>query len=281
MSAHPNDQMSAHPSTKKNRWFTLGFTAGFSVLVALVWGRLPTFDPPAYFEFADRRAWFGIRNSMDVLSNLAFLWVGVYWWKKVSAFPRGRKDYGLAVHFSIYRFVAVVAIFTGLGSMWFHWNPNIETLFWDRLPMTLGFSGMIGLIVSDRFSIRAGRRLVLVLAFVAVTHLILWNAGLSDLRPYIVLQYGGILLAVTLVVLRRRAGILENSAIMMAFALYAVAKFFEMKDLTIFEATGQQVSGHTIKHLLAAAAIDRLFAAGAVARASLNVRTLPLRKKSG
>jgi hypothetical protein len=270
--------MSTHVSPEKNRAFALGFAAGFSILVALVWSRLPTFDPPAYFEFADRRAWFGIQNSMDVLSNLAFLWVGIYWWKKVSAFPRSRKDYGLAVHFSIYRFVAVVSVLTGVGSMWFHWNPNIETLFWDRLPMTLGFSGMIGLIVSDRFSIRAGRRLVLVLVFLAVTHLVLWNAGLSDLRPYIVLQYGGILLAIALAAIRWRGGLLANSMIFMAIALYAVAKFFEVKDLAIFEATGTLVSGHTIKHLLAAAAIDRLFAAGAIPRASLNVRSLPIRK---
>jgi hypothetical protein len=28
-------------------------------------------------------------------------------------------------------------LLTGFGSSYYHWNPNDDTLFWDRLPMTL------------------------------------------------------------------------------------------------------------------------------------------------
>jgi hypothetical protein len=35
---------------------------------------------------------------------------------------------------------------------------------------------------------------------------------------------------------------------------YALAKLFELGDVTIFEATGHIVSGHTLKHLAAALA---------------------------
>jgi hypothetical protein len=251
----------AESTQRKNALLDFCFGVGFLVLAVVAWGYLPRWDPPVYFEFADRRSWFGIENTLDVLSNLAFLWVGGYWWKKLSAVPRGRAGVGLSAYLPLYRFVAGASILTGFGSMWFHWNPNIETLFWDRLPMTLGFSGMIALIVSDRFAIGVGRKLAVGLVVLSVSHLMLWNAGLSDLRPYIVLQYGGILLAVALVMVRWKWGVLSNSAIFAAIFLYGLAKVFEMKDLAVFEATAS-VSGHTIKHLLAAAAIDRLFAAG-------------------
>jgi hypothetical protein len=264
----------AESTRRKNTLFGICFGIGFLALSAAVWGYLPHWDPPAYFEFADRRNWFGVQNAMDVLSNVAFLWVGGFWWKKLGVVPRDREDLGLSAHLPIYRFIAAASILTGLGSMWFHWNPNIETLFWDRLPMTLGFSAMIALIVSDRFAVSFGRKLAVGLAVLSVSHLILWDAGLSDLRPYILLQYGGILLAVTLAAVWWRWGVLSNSAIFAAILLYAFAKVFETKDLVVFEAT-DFVSGHTIKHLLAAAAIDRLFAAGGIYRPRASVRALP------
>jgi hypothetical protein len=45
-----------------------------------------------------------------------------------------------------YRDPATLALFlgiflTGFGSSYYHWNPNDDTLFWDRLPMTLCFNG--------------------------------------------------------------------------------------------------------------------------------------------
>lgn len=253
---------SDEPIRAKNRLFGRVFITGFFLLVALVWSKLPRFDAPAYFDFADHRAFFGISNTMDVLSNLGFLWVGVHWWKILSRVPANDKNLGLSVHVSIYRFIAVASILTALGSAWFHWTPNIERLFWDRLPMTLGFSGMIALLVADRFDIVVGKKLAVVLVVLSVVHLILWNFGLSNLRPYIVLQYGGVLLGATLLCIRWKWGILSSRMVLFAFLLYVAAKVTEVKDVAIFEGTGGVVSGHTIKHLLAALAIDRLFAAG-------------------
>src|SRR5690606_39385618 len=68
------------------------FLVVFFALVLGAWGKLPRFDPPIYFEFADRRVFFGVSNSMDVLSNLAFLWVGIHWWRFVSMFGAYRPD---------------------------------------------------------------------------------------------------------------------------------------------------------------------------------------------
>jgi mono/diheme cytochrome c family protein len=43
-----------------------------------------------------------------------------------------------------------------------------------------------------------------------------------------------------------------------------LAKLFEGADHAVFEATGQWVSGHSLKHLLAAGAALPVLAAGAV-----------------
>ena len=32
---------------------------------------------------------------------------------------------------------------TGIGSSYYHWDPNDGTLFWDRLPMTLSFAAIL------------------------------------------------------------------------------------------------------------------------------------------
>lgn len=37
-------------------------------------------------------------------------------------------------------------------------------------------------------------------------------------------------------------------------AIYAVAKAFELADHTLFEASGQLISGHSLKHMVAALA---------------------------
>ena len=50
---------------------------------------------------------------------------------------------------------------TGLGSGYYHLAPDNETLFWDRLPMTIAFMSLISAQIVDRISIRAGLALLL------------------------------------------------------------------------------------------------------------------------
>ena len=54
-----------------------------------------------------------------------------------------------------------VGIFlTGFGSSYYHWNPSDDTLFWDRLPMAIGFGAMLGIIPAERIDVRTwGERL--------------------------------------------------------------------------------------------------------------------------
>ena len=142
-------------------------------------------------------------------------------------------------------------ILTCLGSGFYHLDPDMpQRLIADRLGMAVAFAGFLGTAASERISVRAGEA-VLVLMMVAGL-LAAWVAR-ENLTPWVVVQFGGMALAVGLALTRPRPGALGVSLGGVIF-FYALAKLFELGDATIFEATGHIVSGHTLKHLAAALA---------------------------
>ena len=80
--------------------------------------------------------------------------------------------------------------------------------------------------------------------------------GHGDLRPYLFVQFLPMLLVPAALWLRlpaRGAHALRNGTWWTVLGLYAAAKTMELADQTVFDALGF-TSGHTLKHLLAAAA---------------------------
>ena len=75
----------------------------------------------------------------------------------------------------------------------------------------------------------------------------------ENLTPWVVVQFGGMALAVGLALTRPRPGAFGVPLGGVIF-FYVLAKLFELGDVTVFEATGHIVSGHTLKHLAAALA---------------------------
>ena len=41
-------------------------------------------------------------------------------------------------------------VLTAFGSAWYHAQPSDATLVWDRLPMALGFAGLVAGTLTDR-----------------------------------------------------------------------------------------------------------------------------------
>src|SRR5215813_8666396 len=91
----------------------------------------------SYHQFADQRTIFGIPNFWNVVSNFPFLAIGAM------GLQRFREDLASVVFF-------LGVFLTGIGSSYYHWNPNDNTLFWDRLPMTLSFAAILALVVKER-----------------------------------------------------------------------------------------------------------------------------------
>lgn len=226
-----------------------GLLLGVLALLALaVFG--PVLSATAHQHgFADQRALWGIPCAMDVLSNLPFAIAGAWGLWALRRLAPGILDRTSRTLAALF-FVGLLC--TAVGSGVYHWQPLDSGLLWDRLGMVLPFAGLMGLAAASRVSERAGWVMagaVLLAGPVAV----LWWSYTGNLMPWAVVQLGGMLVVLALACLPRRDGALavHLGAVM---GLYAVAKLFEAADHAVFDATAQWLSGHSLKHVLAAGA---------------------------
>src|SRR5215469_12449743 len=198
----------------------------------------PILQDQSYHQFADQRTILGIPNFWNVVSNLPFLAVGA------AGLRRFRNNPVTVVFF-------LGVFLTGIGSSYYHWNPNDVTLFWDRLPMTLSFAAILAIVVGERVSETTGAILLWPALAIGVFSLLLWR-WTDDLRLYFWVQFFPALAVVSLFFLcpPKYTGTRYWIA---AGVLYALAKLFEFTDEMVYSAGGL-LSGHTLKHLAAAAA---------------------------
>ena len=206
----------------------------------------PIPQPPEYHLFADTRGCFGIPNFGDVASNLAFLVAGLLGVHRcVTARPEGAR-FAWVVFF-------IGAALVSAGSAYYHWEPNDRTLVWDRLPMTIGFMGAYVALLAEY----AGRRLepVLILPAIAIgfASVIYWGFT-NDLRLYLAVQATVFATIIALIALfPHPPG--QRGFLALALGTYGLAIVCEQLDRQVFEVLAGVVSGHTIKHLLAACAV--------------------------
>lgn len=238
--------------------------------IALLWGLTalaaaamfmfapPIPQDPAYHQLADGRGWLGIANFGNVMSNLPFTIVGI---AGLGALWRGWFDVpsmggGDPLPF-VYFFAGVALV--GPGSAWYHLDPTNATLFWDRLPMTIAFMALVAAVLSDRIS-RAwvACRGLNWLVVAGAASVVLWDygetRGAGDLRAYALVQFWPVILIPLVLYLFPGGARVRMRYLVAALVFYALAKLLEHYDHGVFELTGGAVSGHTIKHLLAALA---------------------------
>ncbi len=127
--------------------------------------------------------------------------------------------------------------------------------------MTLIFMSFLATALGERISARAGRLGLTPLLALGIASVILWHAGVQrgagDLRLYGFVQFYAALM-VTVIVLLFPSPWDKDREILEALGLYTLAMLCgELLDAQIF-ALGQIVSGHTLKHLLAGAAVYRV-----------------------
>ena len=264
LSVPPSDPRArCHPLRQNLSRAEAGLLLGMAALLALaLFG--PVLPASAHqHTLADQRALWGIPCALDVLSNLPFAIAGLWGLVTLRRVAPGMLDAPSRALASLF-FAGLVC--TAAGSALYHWHPQDAGLLWDRLGMVLPFAGLLGLAGASRVSARAGAAAagtVLLAGSLAV----LWWSHSGNLLPWAVVQLGGMLVVLALACLPRRDGALalHLGAVM---ALYALAKLFEAADHAVFEATGQAVSGHSLKHVLAAAAAWPVLAALAALRHS-------------
>jgi hypothetical protein len=230
------------------------FVAAFTLLVAAAAFLLPAVPQPLdYHDFADQRDALGIDNFLDVVSNVAFLLAGlaglfvVFSGRAHFEFPAERWPY--AVFF-------LGVLLTAAGSAWYHLAPDNETLFWDRLPMTIAFMGLVSSQIVERISVRAGLVLLGPMLVVGMASVVYWivseRMGAGNVLPYALLQgYAVIVLLMMAVLLPSRYT--RANDLYVIFGWYVLAKVLEHFDAQVL-AYSHAVSGHSLKHVAAAVA---------------------------
>ena len=203
-------------------------------------------QPGGYFAFADARPLLGVPNAADVLSNAAFVAVGVLGLLRLK---QGTRPLHKVVRLSLMFFFAGLVL-TGFGSAYFHWEPNNATLVWDRLPMTIAFAGVFGAMLAERVSARSGLALLLLMLVIGPASVFYWKST-GDLSLYAVIQYGGLAALLALLSLTPRGH--DPFPWWALIAWYGAAKLAEVGDVFVWNATREVFAGHVLKHLAAAA----------------------------
>jgi hypothetical protein len=250
-------QMNSLQFNTKERWLML-----FAAALAL----LAVFGPdvshlanaqlhPHGHPFVDARALGPLPNAVDVLSNLPFALFGAW-----GLWRLGRCS---AVLPAPQRLAAGV-FFTGLlctfaGSSYYHWAPDALGLMLDRIGMGVAFAGVLGLAVAERVSARAAAATTFVTCVSAMLAAATC-AATGNVLPWACIQFGGMALVLAAAFLKpehRAVGVRWLPLI----ALYALAKLLEAGDEWVFHATGELVSGHSLKHVAASLAVLPVLAA--------------------
>jgi hypothetical protein len=215
----------------------------------------PIPQPLTYHLFADQRTLFGVPNALDVLSNLAFAVAGAV---GLAIVLRGREGFSHSWDRWPYGVLFLGVMLTSVGSSYYHLAPDNARLVWDRLPMTVGFVSLLGALMAERVDRGIARRLFIPLLTAGALSVAYWYwselRGAGDLRPYLVVQFGSLLL-VLLVLVRYPARGRDTRYLIAGLVAYGAAKGLEAADGSIFLALGNTVSGHTLKHLVAAGGI--------------------------
>jgi len=234
----------------------------------------PIHQDPAYHRFADDRIWLGVPHAGDTLSNAAFLLVGaaglVFLWRERAAGRRFAAPGELRAYWLLFGAVAA----TAFGSAYYHLAPDDARLVWDRLPMAIGFTSLVGAVVGERVNARLGSRLVVPLVALGIASVLYWATS-GDLRPYLLTQYGS-LVAVLVVATICRSRYTQGSVLFVAVGLYVLGKLAEAYDRQVFGLSGHVLSGHTLKHLLAAAALAAILGSLALRRPRQTCALAPL-----
>lgn len=232
----------------------LKFLLGFSMAVIIVVFLLPAIpQDPGYHRFADRRELFGIPHFWNVVSNIPFLIVGILGVLAVSSANRGYLP-ELRVPYVTF-FVGV--LLTGLGSIFYHWNPSNNTLMWDRLPLAISLMAFLSIVIGEHIDPKTGHRLLWPLVFLGILSVLHWycpeKQGQGDLRPYILAQLLPILI-IPFILFLFPSRLTKVIYLWLVVATYALAKLMELFDQHIFNILGA-VGGHPLKHVIAAAAV--------------------------
>lgn len=205
-----------------------------------------------YHNFADQRMLRGLPNFWNVLSNLPFALFSLMGLYTVSMVP---STSGRICPRNAYSIFFSGALLVAFGSSYYHLNPGNDALFWDRLPMTIAFMALFSIIISTYVSKQAGTVMLYPLIIIGLLSVIYWHVTernqMGDLRFYALVQFLPMVLIFLILVLFKDADG-HRAYLWLMLGAYFLSKLAEHFDEQIYMFFNHTISGHTIKHILAA-----------------------------
>ncbi|HUS30765.1 MAG TPA: hypothetical protein VMZ53_19780 [Kofleriaceae bacterium] len=192
---------------------------------------------PAFHSYADTRSWLGIPNTLDVVSNVAFVIAALWMW---------RRTRGLA------RLACAGTAAIGIGSALYHWSPSDTTLAFDWAPIATTLMWVLATVVEDRGG--PGRAVAIGGALAAIGSVVYWLATGGthggDMTAYVVVQGAGVALPPLVALFRQ--GRIPALQLVLALGCFGLARLAAAHDRDLLDAIG--ISGHSLKHVIAALA---------------------------
>ncbi|MHB8535361.1 MAG: hypothetical protein ACYDBW_07945 [Sulfuricaulis sp.] len=132
-------------------------------------------------------------------------------------------------------------------------KPANDTLVWDRLPMSIGFMALSVAVLSEHVNPRLEAYLLGPAIILGIGSVVYWHYT-GDLRLYVLVQFLPLLL-LPVILLLFKGRYAHRGLLLLALAIYIASKLAEYYDRAVFALTGNIISGHSLKHLLAALAL--------------------------
>jgi len=233
----------AMTTTTEPRWKSLTLLAITIASTLIVFLHAPIPQAQDYHRFADEKVYGGIPHTLNVLSNLAFLWVGLLGLVVCRQLGNLRNRIAWTI-----TFVGIALV--SLGSAYYHWAPNDQSLVWDRLPMTIAFMAFLSALLGEYLGERITRIVLLPSLLMGISSVVYWYFT-NDLRWYAWVVFVPLILIIALLALYKSV---HRTSLLLMLAFYVAAKLGEAFDAPIYSTLGNLISGHSIKHLLAAVA---------------------------
>ena len=205
-------------------------------LINMITNKIPF--PQEYHNFADQRSFLGIPNTMDVISNVAILIPAIY-------LLQVRKKKSTMSNLLILHLVLL-----SIASSYYHWNPSDDTIFWDILMIAVTVM-LVAIIISDT-------EYGLLLYGLGILSILYWKYT-GDLRLYILILIGVPLY----IVLKYYKDIGLRNYLAVFVIANILLRLSEHNDHWVYKITGNKISGHTLKHIIAGimimSAINRVY----------------------
>ncbi|XP_065851561.1 uncharacterized protein [Euphorbia lathyris] len=199
--------------------------------------------------FADMRNFFGVPNTLNVITNFPFLLVGVV------GFVLSIQGclFNISFRGEVWGWLLFYGGMVGVafGSAYYHLKPDDTRVIWDTLPMMVAYSSVFSSFVVERVGQRVGLSCLFGLLVVVLLSVI-YARIFNDLRLCMMFQL------IPCIAIPGMTHLYPSKYTHSIYWLWAagiclVANFEAVLDRKIYHANRYFISGHSLEHLCSAA----------------------------